>query len=398
MGRDQNSVKGTKSVCLVVTAEVTAVTFYKGYVRFLRDHGWAVSVIARSEGRLEEWAAQEGAIAYSVDLAREPSLLRDVKALMQIVRILRRIRPDAVVSATPKAGLIGTIASRLAGVPVRVYQIWGLRLETERGMRRLLLETTERLAISSSTRCLANSESLARVVRAAGLSHARAITVLGSGSSHGVDTEYFSRDLSPTADAATLRFLATVPADVTVAFIGRLSRDKGIDTLLKSLDLCLARGLCVRALIVGPAESWDVRNIEGHACADGLHFVGGAEDVRPYLVAADILCLPTLREGFPNVVLEAASMQVPAIVSDATGAVDSVVPNITGLTFPVGDAEQLAERLSRLAEDRPSLVRMGKAAREHVRRYYEQRQVWDLYESDLAMQVAILNNRLPRAQ
>ena len=122
----ENRASGAKSVCLVVTAEVTAVTFYKGYVRFLRDHGWTVSVIARSEGRLEEWAAEEGAIAYSVDLAREPSPIRDAKALMQIVSILRRIRPDAVVSATPKAGLLGTIASRLARVPVRVYQIWGL--------------------------------------------------------------------------------------------------------------------------------------------------------------------------------------------------------------------------------------------------------------------------------
>ena len=392
MGRDQNSAKGTKSVCLVVTAEVTAVTFYKGYVRFLRDHGWTVSVIARSEGRLEEWAADEGAIAYSVDLAREPSLFRDVKALMQIIRILRRIRPDAVVSATPKAGLIGTIASRLASVPVRVYQIWGLRLETERGMKRALLETTERLAISSSTRCLANSESLARVVRAAGLSHARAITVLGSGSSHGVDTEYFSRDLSPTADAATLRFLATVPADVTVAFIGRLSRDKGIDTLLNSLDLCLARGLCVRALIVGPAESWEAESI-GHACADALHFVGGVEDVRPYIMAADILCLPTLREGFPNVVLEAASMQVPAIVSDATGSVDSVVPNITGLIFPVGDAGQLAQCLIRMAGDRDSLVRMGKAARRHVLHDFQQPDVWRLYESELTEQIHVSHNR-----
>ncbi|MGA4508457.1 glycosyltransferase family 4 protein [Propionibacteriaceae bacterium G1746] len=373
---------------MIVTAEITAVTFLKGYVRHLGQNGWDVRIIGRSTGRLEPWAQSEGAVGLSVGFEREPAPLADVKALAQTLRLLLKDRPDVVVTATPKAGLLGTVAAWIARVPVRVYQVWGLRLETETGLKRRVLAALERVAVMASTQVVANSASLAEELASEGLVGRRPVRVLGAGSSHGVDVMHFAPSSGGPLDDGTRRFLALQPDDLAIVFIGRLAIDKGIDTLVQALGMCRDRGRRVRALIVGPVENVDVGSLVPDAVSDLVHLVGSATDVRPYIAAADVLCLPTLREGFPNVVLEAASMGVPAIVSDATGAVDSVVAGVTGQVFPVGDAAALADAIERYIDDPEQVRRHGEAARERAVNDFEQSRIWDLQLDNIEQQWA----------
>ncbi len=382
------SRQSDKTVVLFVTAESTALTFYRGYLSYLADRGWNVVIGANSSsGRLRMMAEEEGARFIHVDWKREPALFSDIYWLFKVAWILRKLRPNAVVSATPKAGLIGTLAAILARVPVRIYQLWGLRLETTKGLFRASLMMLEWLTARAATQVVANSRSLATRFEELGLAQEGSVVVLGNGSSHGVNTERFDPGAEVKLDSNTEEFLEENPANLTVVFIGRLHKDKGVDTLLSAVALALKNGVNARLLLVGGSEGASLSSQIEELGEKVVHVVGRVEDVRPYIQNADILCLPSLREGFPNVVLEAASLGVPAVVSDATGVVDSVINEETGRIFPVGDAESLAENLQELAGDREKIENLGKNARAWILQDFQQQHVWSLQASNLNSQV-----------
>ncbi|OAV51901.1 glycosyltransferase family 4 protein [Enteractinococcus helveticum] len=373
-----------KKVVLIVTVEDSALTFYRNYVRFLVGRGWEVSVIGHSSGALEAWAASEGATGYHIPYERDPSMGKDLQTLWATVRLLRRIRPDVVVSATPKVGLLGTLAARLVGVPVRIYQLWGMPLETVTGLKRKILDVAERTSIRSATQTVANSFSLARTAEALELAPQGHIDVLGVGSSHGVNLEWFDRAATGPVDADTAAFLAA-DCDLTIVFIGRLTPDKGISTLLQAVDSARAGGLNIRLVLVGPVENRQLA--EEVSDVEHIHRLDNVEDVRPYITAADVLCLPTLREGFPNVVLEAAALEVPAVVTDATGAIDSVVDGETGWIFPVENPHALAEVITEIVAHPEQIQQRGTKARRRVEEHFEQVYMFGLQEDNIAQQL-----------
>lgn len=373
-----------KKVVLIVTVEDSALTFYRNYVRFLVGRGWEVSVIGHSSGALEAWAASEGATGYHIPYERDPSVGKDLQTLWATVRLLRAIRPDVVVSATPKVGLLGTLAARLVGVPVRIYQLWGMPLETVTGLKRKILDVAEWTSIRSATQTVANSFSLARTAEALELAPQGHIDVLGVGSSHGVNLEWFDRAATGPVDADTAAFLAA-DCDLTIVFIGRLTPDKGISTLLQAVDTARAGGLNIRLVLVGPVENRQLA--EEVSDVEHIHRLDNVEDVRPYITAADVLCLPTLREGFPNVVLEAAALEVPAVVTDATGAIDSVVDGETGWIFPVENPHALAEVITEIVAHPEQIQQRGTKARRRVEEHFEQVYMFGLQEDNIAQQL-----------
>lgn len=376
-------------IVIVVTAETTARHFVTGYADYLASCGYAVTVVASSAASVvRRWGTPVDWVA--VPMERSPHPLRDARSLVRLVRLLRRVRPDAIVYATPKASLLASIAGAVTRVPVRIYELWGLRLETAHGFGRAVLSALERLTSRLSTVILPNSRSLLARYEHLDLPCGTPLQMLGEGSSHGINIERFSADADITrADAETQRWLDEDPSVTVVGFVGRLHPDKGVDTLLDALRACSARGTAVRALIVGRDEGAGLGGATGELAGEvSVHLTGSVADPRPYFAAMDILVLPSLREGFPNVVLEAASMGLPSVVSDGTGVVDSVVHGATGLVCPVGDADAFADAISVLASDPARREQYGKAARARVERSFRQDHVWGLYESHLRQSLA----------
>ena len=360
-----------------VTSEQTALAFLGGYLAHLKTAGWDVALVCSPDERVAEFARAEGVAYRPIAMRRDPAPLHDVRALIDLTRLLARMRPDAVVYATPKASLLTSIASRVVGVRARVYEIWGLRLETAGGVGFRVLRALERLTCALSTHLVANSPSLAARVGEVVLDGREDVMVLGSGSSHGVDVERFSRSAPmPPIDEATERALLST-SGFTVGFVGRLHPDKGLDTLLDALALCHEAGVSVRGLIVGGDEG--ALDREHYSGGVPLHFAGAVSDVRPYLAEMDVLVLMSLREGFPNVVLEAASMNVPAIVAGSTGTVDSVIDGETGRVLPVGDVEGLAQAIAELDAEPKERERLGIVARRRVVDDFAQETVWQLH-------------------
>lgn len=389
--RESKEVDGmdgeNRHLVLAVTSETTARAFLSGLVDTFVADGWQVSVVTNASESLNSWARTHGAAVHSVPFARSMAPFQDLKVLIKLTAWMRRQNPAAVVSATPKAGLIATTSARIARVPVRLYQVWGLRLETVSGWQRRLLHLLERTAVSSATHVLANSRSLAAELVALGIAREGVVKVLGEGSSHGVDTGRFSPDCEASLDAETQEFLDKTPGDMTVTYVGRLHPDKGINTLVRAALSCLEQGVRVRLLMVGRQDGWDASDLPVEM-TDLVYFAGPVPDPRAYILAADALSLPTRREGFPNVVLEAAALGVPTVTTRATGAVDSVVDGETGYLVAVDDPDELADRLVQMSRDRAELSRMGHVARQRVLRHFRKEYVEKLQRDFLRQAVA----------
>lgn len=361
------------SILVGVTSAQTCLVL-RGRLRALRFAGFRVTLVSSPGPLLESTAASEGAEAAPIPIERAIAPLSDLFALYRLWRLLGRIRPDLVEFSTPKAGLLGILAARLRRIPRRVYLLRGLKLETTTGLKRRMLLAAERLTCRSAHKVICNSASLRDRALALRLVPASKLVLLGGGSSRGVDILRFCP--GPSAMRARWKIPAAAPV---IGFAGRLTRDKGIPELIDAFEQVLRRYPQAHLLLVGwfdAAEdslSNDVRRrIDTHPA---IHVTGMVDATPDYYRAMDLLVLPTWREGFPNAVLEAAATGIPAITTLATGACDSVLPEVTGLLIPLGYPEAIAEAVLKLLGDPGRRRQMGLAARSWVTGNFADNQV-----------------------
>jgi glycosyltransferase involved in cell wall biosynthesis len=295
--------------------------------------------------------------------------MADILSLLRLCWLLYRLKPDMTEFSTPKAGLLGSIAALICGVPARVYFLRGLKLETCVGIKRRILLATERLASACSHTVLCNSDSLRNKAIALGVAPQSKLRLLGGGSSNGVDVERFHPGPGSLRDRLSLPQGAHV-----VGFVGRLTRDKGVPELIEAFDEILAVKPNAHLLLVGwfdaaeDALSCALRSrIENHP---RIHLTGYVADTAPYYRVMDVMVLPTWREGFPNVVLEAAATGIPVVTTLSTGSRDAVVPEVTGLLIPPGYPVAIRESVLHLLQNPERCVRMGLAARAWVLDHY----------------------------
>jgi glycosyltransferase involved in cell wall biosynthesis len=350
--------------CLTLTGRLCA----------LREAGFHVTLIASPGKLLDEIATREGVEAIGLPMERKIAPLSDLVSLLRLWWVLVRLRPDLAEFSTPKAGLLGSIASWLARVPARVYMLRGLKLETAKGIKRTILLAAERISARFVQVVLCNSESVRSEAVALGIAPPEKIHLLGEGSSNGVDVDRFSTGPS---DA---RGWLGIPCDApVVGFVGRLTEDKGIPELVEAFDAILCGQPEARLLLVGwfdaaeDALSAQVRDlIESHP---RIVCTGFVSDTAPFYRAMDVMVLPTWREGFPNVVLEAAATGIPVITTLCTGSRDSVVPEVTGLLIPPGYPQAISEAVLKLLGEPARRQTMGKAARAWVCAHYADERV-----------------------
>lgn len=348
-----------------------------GRLRTLREAGFQVTLVSGPGKLVEITAASQGVAAITIPMRREIALLADTVSLVRLWLLLCRLKPDITEFSTPKAGLLGSVAGWLAGVPRRVYLLRGLKLETSSGFKRRVLLVAERMAARCAQIVLCTSESLRDEARALGIAPAAKLQLLGAGSSNGVDTERFSPGPSDVRDMLSLPRRAPV-----VGFVGRLTRDKGVPELIEAFDAILKAQPKAHLLLVGWFDtSEDALDKETRARIEGhprIHRTGFVVDTAPYYRALDVMVLPTWREGFPNAVLEAAATGIPVITTECTGSRDSVVPEVTGLLIPPGYPEAISDTVLKLLRDPKRRQSMGAAARVWVLKHYARERVTGL--------------------
>lgn len=381
------TVERRPRLMIAVTHPMTARLLLRGQLGYLRERGFEVAVIASPGPHLDEVASEEGVQVYPLHMARTVRPDLDLAALPRLVATIRRFRPDILNAGTPKAGLLGMIAARLLRVPVRIYTVRGLRLETAIGQGRRILAGAERVAASSAHRIVCVSESLRRAYLSLGLTDEGKTTVLGSGSSNGVDVDRFQPAAPGDAEVAALRRRLGIPEGApVVGFVGRFTRDKGLGDLAEAFfdAECLADPEA-RLLLVGDFEDGDpvAPAVRSRLESDGrVVRTGFVSDPAPYYRLMDVLAFPSYREGFPNAPLEAGATGVPVVGYAATGTVDAVRDGETGILVPVGDRRALRATLCRLLGDPALRRRQAAAGRRRAVEQFRREAVWAAWEAE----------------
>jgi glycosyltransferase involved in cell wall biosynthesis len=370
-----------------------SLVFLSGQVSYMRERGLDTVIVTSPGPGLDAFGEKEHVRTFPVAMSRAITPRADAVALASLTHRLRALRPDIVHSHTPKGGLLGTSAAFLAGVPSRIYHMRGLRFAAMPvGPRRTLLVNAERASCALATRVLCVSHSLREVALDERLTRATKIAALGSGSGQGVDaTGRFDPAYVPPSSRAEIRAEFGIPADALVlGFVGRIVRDKGIGELVAAWRMLRETFPAAHLLLVGPFEDEDPIAREDRAALEHdarVHLAGLRLDTERFYASIDLVALPSYREGFPNVPLEAASMQCPVVSTRVAGCMDAVADGETGTLVAARDANALADALTRYLGSPDLRASHGRAGRRRVLAEFRRELVWeriaDVYDAEL---------------
>lgn len=370
-----------KKLIRITTVPSSLLGLLTGQLKFMSNY-FNVIGVASSGDKLKQVRENEGIETYAIEMTRSISPIKDLIATYKLYKFLRKEKPDIVHTHTPKAGTLGMIAARFAGVPHRLHTIAGLPLVETRGMKRVLLDTVEKITYFCATLILPNSYGLKSIILENKFTRPSKLKVIGNGSSNGIDTSYFDTNAIPEETRKELREkLKIKDSDIVFIFIGRMVKDKGLNELVQAFDELSKSNSNCKLILVGPredhldplaAETENIIEINKHILS-----VGFQEDVRPFLSACHVLVHPSYREGFPNVILQASSMNLPSIVTNINGSNEIIEHNTNGLIVPVKDISSLKNAMEILIENPEKRLKMSKNCRPQIKKYYEREFVWN---------------------
>jgi lipopolysaccharide/colanic/teichoic acid biosynthesis glycosyltransferase/glycosyltransferase involved in cell wall biosynthesis len=357
-------------LCVVVASDLSVRTFLRPHLVALQEQYAVTVVVNTADDTLLERIGVAGTLQ-RMPIRREISVVRDLQTLAALVRFFRRERFEVVHSMTPKAGLLAMAAAWLTGVPVRLHTFTGQVWATRAGLSRAFLKLMDAAIARCATFTLTDSASQRRLLIAEHVVAVDRIAVLANGSVSGVNGARFRADAARRRSVRDREGIGDT--DLVLLFVGRLTRDKGVLDLARAFTMLAAERPEVHLILVGPDEQKLRREIAARCrdCERRVHFIEFTETPEEIVAAADLVCLPSYREGFPNVILEAAAAGIPAVASDICGIVDAVEEGRTGLLHEPRDVAGLLGRLRLLAAD-PALRRsLGAAARARVEREFQ---------------------------
>jgi len=308
-----------------------------------------------------------------IDINRKTSLFSDSLALIALCRFFHSYKPDIVHSIMPKAGLLAAIAGFVCRVPIRIHTFTGQTWVAKAGLSRYFYYLLDRLINSLNTICLTDSLSQSAFLLEHKIHHSRQpLPVLSKGSLSGVDVTRFNLN-GLAEEAKQLRTgFGLDKNNFVFAFIARKTRDKGAIDVLKAFSSLSTASKDTRLLFVGPDEDGEIGRL--HKTNPELFVnvidVGHVNNHEVYLAITDVLCLPSYREGFGSIVIDAASMGVPTIGSRIPGLTDSVVDRQTGMLFPAGNLDELVTLMRAFVDDPKMRQTMGAAAKVRVDEFF----------------------------
>ncbi len=311
----------------------------------------------------------------------------DLIALVRLYRVIRRERFTIVHTHTPKPGLLGQIAARLAGAPIVINTLHGFYFhDNMRPFWRRFYVTMEKLAALCSDVILSqNSEDVQMAIRE-GICPPDKIKWLGNG----IDVQHFDRSSLDQALLMKKRAALGLPLNVPViGFVGRLVEEKGVLELFQAARLVLDHIPDAHFLIIGPvdqekSDALTPQSAYKYGIADACIFTGLRQDMPELYALMDIFVLPSHREGFPRSPMEASSMGVPCIVTDIRGCREAVKHDQNGLLVPLGDVPALADAIIKLLRDKDTTARMAKTGRQMALEQFDEQFIFDKVKAEYA--------------
>ncbi|MFC7357405.1 glycosyltransferase family 4 protein [Jejudonia soesokkakensis] len=365
----------------ITTVPISLEKLLEGQLQYMQQF-YNVSAISSDKKRLEEFGKKNHVATYSLTLTRKITPLKDIRAVFKLFHFLRKERPLIVHTHTPKAGIVGMMAAYLAGVPIRLHTVAGLPLMEARGFKRMVLNLIEKGTYRFATNVYPNSQGLYDFILSERFTSKKKLSILANGSSNGIDISHFSpAHFSETALFNLRTKVSISPSDFVFLFVGRLVKDKGIVEVVDAFVAFQKKYSDSILLLVGPMEAaldpLPKATLDLIAQHPNIRTTGYIEDVRPYFAISTAFVFPSYREGFPNVVLQAASMKVPCIVSDIIGNNDIITHNVNGVMVPPKDTDALVKAMEVLYNNPELRLQFAEKSYENVTQKYERQQVWN---------------------
>ena len=370
----------------ITTIPLSLEKLLEGQLAYMQNHYQVIAVSAERE-RLEAFGVSEGIQTKHVNLTRQITPRKDIIAVYKLYKFLKKEKPQLVHSHTPKAGIVGMMAAYFAGVPHRLHTVAGLPLMEATGFKRKILNFVEKLTYRFATKVYPNSQGLKDFIEAEEFVKPSKLKIIGQGSSNGIDTGYFSDTLFSTEEILQKKKeLKISETDFVFIFVGRIVTDKGINELVEAfVSLQKEKPNCT-LLLVGPFEDTldpvlptTKKLIESHP---KIISVGYQQDVRVFFALSDVLVFPSYREGFPNVVMQAGAMALPAIVSNINGCNEIVTHNKNGLIVPTKDVTSLFKSMQALIANKERFLALKANARNAITSRYERQKIWELLQEE----------------
>jgi glycosyltransferase involved in cell wall biosynthesis len=383
----------------ITTVPLSLHVLLRGQFRYMLAQGFEVHTMS-APGKETDDVLLEGAPHHVVPMTRKITPWQDLVCLWKIIRIMRQVRPHIVHTHTPKAGLLGMLAAWYCRVPVRMHTVAGLPLMETRGLTRRLLEVVEKITYWCAHRVYPNAEGLKEFIVQRLHVSPRKLTVIGRGSTNGIDTTLFKRTPALEEEAAAIRQRHGIrPGDVVFSFVGRIVKDKGIGELIQAFRrLSEASSERLFLLLIGAFEQdLDPLTPEDYAFLQQdprVILAGFQRDVKPWIMASDVFVFPSYREGFPNVVMQACCLEMPCVVSDINGCNEIIRRGETGLIVKPKDAGALFTAMNTLMHDAALRQSFSTAARSYVVANFDQQYVWTSLREEYYRQVA--DRKVPR--
>lgn len=363
-----------KKLCFVATIPAVIHSFLRGHIRASAKN-WSVTVISHPVGAalLKDYDARFIPLAFE----RKVSPWRDLQSLIRLTGLYRRERFDLVHSIMPKTGLLSMLAGWLAGIPIRMHTFTGQVWANKQGWKRRLLKMFDKLIVLLATHILVDSPSQRDFLVSEGvLSHGQGL-VIGNGSICGVDVGLFHPDAE--VHQTVRKELSIDTQQIVILFLGRLNRDKGILDLAMAFADIASQRTDIVLVLVGAEEDVLFSQVQ-EICGkhrDRLRRVNFTPQPQRYMVMADIFCLPSYREGFGQVIIEAGACGIPTVASRIYGITDAVEDGKTGLLFPAGNVALLKHSLLSLVENVELRKLMGEAARARTQTLFSSQKITD---------------------
>ena len=349
--------RNKNKIVRAVTVSMSCIFFHE-LMSKMRDKGYEMVALSSPGSELDE-IRKEGFHTIEIPMERHISLTKDLKSLLQLIKVFRKEKPEIVHSMTPKAGLLCMVAAWLTRVPVRIHTFTGLVWPTAHGLQRKILMVTDKITCACATHIIPEGKGVMNDLRNGHITK-KPMKVLGYGNVKGVDMERFkgSPHHSPKGEGG-----------FTFLFVGRIVGDKGLNELVSAFTRLYNEFPFIRLSLVGAYEpELDPLHKETEEVIksnDAIITLGAkyGDDLIAEYSNADCFVMPSYREGFPNTVLEAGAMGLPCIVTDINGSREIIENDKNGFVVPSKDAEALYLAMRQILTDEKARKEMAANAR-----------------------------------
>lgn len=352
-----------------------------GQMKFMQHNGFDVTMISADGKERNDVIKNEGCPHIIVPMTRQITPVQDIKCLIKLIKYFRAIKPDIVHTHTPKAGLLGMLAAWFCNIKVRIHTVAGLPMMVEKGFKYQLLKFIEKLTYSAATQVWPNSNSLKKYIEQHHLANPAKIFVISKGSSNGINLKRFNKSLlEEVVIAETKKSINFSIEYIYLLCVGRLVADKGVVEVVKAFIELQKENAALKLILVGdyeetldPLPKYVLDEIKTN---QAIIHIRWTDYVEYYMALAHIFIFPSHREGFPNVLLQAASMELPIICSNITGNIDIVEHNKTGLIFEPGKTDQITDAVKYALVNKDTLKTMAANLYSQVTENYNREIIW----------------------